>query len=454
MNLVSMPPEIIGAIMAQLNVVTGSQGIVNKADIPVVMKYVANLACTCRTLAEKVNNVHATKIFLNSLSEKYGKSCERLAVMLNTPVARMWLWEQIQQNGDAKSYQVIQSIYDLTAAVLVEAKEKGFHCKMKEARIDWPTPSPNNCQTRQGFVLYLEGYPDGIGTPFGWVKLYSYGSTDVASENFVIGTIMKRLKCVLHKEAGVYKIQEVNSEMMPPVLWHEKHAHTKRSYDLIMRIWDMLEAHRLGRDPVEKIAQPIVSLPVCPLQLDSILQIPQWGIEVVEKVAAQPLVFLKEEIHGLQRRLEFNSDLARLLEVVNGASRQFLTKNTCWSLHSSDFGIEFWGYNERNPCSLQILKEAYESVIQLVGKNWVRASLRDHSDILFTQSEEEYILFVKPEEAFVGEAGFIVLATNVLGLSGKVHCSNDYKGERSSGLYMWIEKAHVDKALRAFNIEE
>jgi hypothetical protein len=98
-----LPEPIIGHILDQLNIVTGSKGIVNEADISVVMRYTCNLACTSKKMTAKVSHLDATRIFLKSLSNKYGQSCEHFAALLNTIGARKWVWKSIKEIGLSES---------------------------------------------------------------------------------------------------------------------------------------------------------------------------------------------------------------------------------------------------------------------------------------------------------------------------------------------------------------
>ena len=67
-----------------------------------------------------------TRIFLKSLSEKYEGSSEHFVALLDTIGARAQLWDYIKKNGDDKTYQVIQEIYELASDVLKEAKDAGL----------------------------------------------------------------------------------------------------------------------------------------------------------------------------------------------------------------------------------------------------------------------------------------------------------------------------------------
>ncbi|MBP9841690.1 MAG: hypothetical protein KBC64_04625, partial [Simkaniaceae bacterium] len=76
MTIEHLPSEAIGIILSKLNLMTGSEGIRNEADIPVVMRFAMNLACTSKTMYRHVHSLGASRIFLASLTAKYGKSPE------------------------------------------------------------------------------------------------------------------------------------------------------------------------------------------------------------------------------------------------------------------------------------------------------------------------------------------------------------------------------------------
>lgn len=99
-----LPPEVIGTILAHLTWETGSEGILNQKDRPVLLRYAGNLALTCRQVWINTQHIFATKLFCASIAEKYGIFPLDAAAELNTTAARRWIWEVSQTNGDRASH--------------------------------------------------------------------------------------------------------------------------------------------------------------------------------------------------------------------------------------------------------------------------------------------------------------------------------------------------------------
>ncbi len=277
-----LPAGIIGNILHQLN---RQSNVISRAGISAVMRCVRSLACTSKRMNLMVNHSQAVCMFLNSLAEKYRQPPENFAAVLNTKGASKWLWEYIQTNGDAQSYQAIQDIYDLAAEVLNEVQEENLHCNYYVAR---KGPDPFIYQTKQGFMLYIDKVPCYIATPFGQIEIYN-GQSDgylpfsisevfikKLEATFACNTLGKDGECAfevftqsnkirkitkddikqiskeeLEKKEGAqnvivygfqfarYNIKEIKRKKVPDVLW-DNPGHSKRSYKAIKKIWQML----------------------------------------------------------------------------------------------------------------------------------------------------------------------------------------------------------------------
>lgn len=177
---------------------------------------------------------------------------------------------------------------------------------LREGRHYYPTPDPRCCQTESGFFINVILIPDELRTPFGRVMLFSFLSGSGAafhsfSEEFIKRTKAVFEKCVdstppyedpanyyeiaaLDKQPGtyrrvewddiveidaqslkgkkgssnrifpdfgysVYKIHEVEGKALPT----PKHFTNKkecRGYEVVMKIWEMLEKKRLCGNPI------------------------------------------------------------------------------------------------------------------------------------------------------------------------------------------------------------
>lgn len=521
-----LPAPIIGHILDQLNQVTGSKGIVNMADLPVIMRYASNLACTSKKIAAMVSSLTATRTFLKSLSDKYGESREELAALLNTVGTRKWLWNYIKENGDSKTYQVIQDIYDVAFDLVTEAKQAGLEFDCSDERQACPSPNPYYYQTQQGFVLYNEySTPERIATPLGEISIYnlfegndSLSVTEVfirrlnaVFETFVCEqyplemqdeeTIyeieassdtfrevskegMKKITaeelkskkgtqnlivCFRGDSSIAYKIRNVKKNELPDVIDY-KAGKFMRSYTLITRIWEMLEAHRLGKDPIQKKMElkeiAVQSEDVRKHLFNNISEVVPWAIELVDRLQQQPLFPEENFTNGQTKLLVFNHYRdARAIEILNGASKKFLDKGTEWRIDSFGynfrrslngknlgFGIELLIQEKHTPCNIKTLKTAYDLVIKSVSQNWVQSELKDFPTISKKESEEDYILLTKKENVMCKGDGLIMYLADLLGLSHSITCGNEWDDDYSSGVYLWIRKDSLEKTLKVLNI--
>jgi hypothetical protein len=391
-----LPCSMIGSILDQLNKETGSKGIRNESDIPVIMKYVCNLACTSKQMAAKVNNLNTIHIFLKSLSDKYEKSCEHFAALLNTPGARKWLWNYIQKNGDDKSYQVIQDIYELASDVLKEAEQIGLTFERfvkRESR-----PSPCVYQTQQGFALHIGSSFHYIATPFGKIEVYEgplFSKSNELSWIFdlsVTEALIKRLNAVFERHTHntkceifevesfsgdalrkinqeeikkinveelenrkgtqnlmvtranrwanllFYNIRTVKGSSMPDVIYCNS-VESMRSYKLIDRIWEMLEMNQLGIDPIKnkKVHEKTIKQPTVTQEplFKNISEVSQWGLELVNKLMQQSISPESGWHCMVYKRLVLKDyQEALLLEILNIATEEILENDTSWPIYT------------------------------------------------------------------------------------------------------------------------
>lgn len=387
-------------ILDQLNQVTGSKGIVNDADIPVIMRYVGNLACVSKILALKINEFDTLYVFFKSLSEKYGEPSESFAAKINTKSARIWMWNYIQRNGDDKVYQVIQDIYELAADIQKETKDTGLDFEFYEGHKGWQTPNPRYCQIKQGFILDIDWSRGDLRTPFGKISIYSGGSYSGNSPLSVSEEFIRRLTAqfeALHESSSErdngkiyeiqatmtdairkipdeelqiitkedlisrkgtqnlivnsyggnnssYKITEVKGKVVPEVIRHDSRK-SMRSSETIDRIWEMLEANRSGFDPLAiKIneSQVIYTEQIKPL-VNTLSEVSDWAMNFVKILDQQPLFEGKTWISSKTKLLPLKAySGAGFLVRLNKAAENFLDKDSVWHIHT------FGGFDSRS----------------------------------------------------------------------------------------------------------
>lgn len=524
----SLPNVAFGTVLDQLNRMTGSNGIVNDSDIPVIMKNVFNLACTSKTLYRAVNNSIVTKALLDSLARKYLKTPRYLAAKLDTVGARKWIWDYIHINKFHETYAAIQEIYKLAADVQKEANKANLKFKMSEGRKGWPSPNPFYYQTKTGFLLHASTSPHALSTPFGEIKIYGGGlandslsileifikQLDATFEEMSFGGCRKpadreqnykilisdlkskKLRKLSFKDGikiseaelekekdshniifnsycgndSVYKIRRVGNQVMPEVTYHAKNSQLE--YEFVNTMWEMLEKARLGKNPIAKeiVKKDIRMVSAETSRPRTFSEITQKAIHLIEELSQQPLFPEKRWISTPSKVLPLkNYSDARCVELLNDASKKFLEKDAHWhirafgcgndriSLKGKDLGdgLEIWLYDTDKTCSLATLKSAYDSVLSQLGLNWDRANLKDYPNILHTESEENFILFIK-EIMFPGEECLLRFIADEMGLSKYIKVSSYWKNksgpDRSQLLYIWVKKDKFDEVRKKFNL--
>jgi hypothetical protein len=460
--------EQVGTVLGQLVKITGTEGIINDADTPVILRNIRNLACTSKTMYNAVNDPIVVEIFLTFLAEKQQKTAVHFAAAFDTLGTRRWLWSYIRQNNYEKTYRVIQDIYALATIIKEESLSAGPHFDLGERSTQ---PDALTYRTETGFVLlHQHKKPLHIVTPFG--KLPLYKQVDACYELSLLELFIKRLDatfagisykaanappdpgeyhvvtisdlndhCIrnIADDAGeirtraqltdqvgtqnlitsshggtksVYTIRKVEDRLTPEVTFPPKES--RPDLVLLSVVWKMLETVRLGGDPVnQKTIQRIPWFSAPPEALRTLSDISEGAIDLVRQLALQPSR-LGCKILPLQ-----DYKTARSFELLNNAAKQFL--NSSEHLHIDAVSrnlvlkeknpfyllLSLVGLDWRTqPCDLETLKIGYDHALSQIGLHWRRSHLKDYPNVQFMQSEEEYILFVKNED-LGREIGFI-----------------------------------------------
>lgn len=473
-----LPPKIIGNILKQLNKMTGTEGVVQRQDIPVIMRNIRSLACTSKAMHAKVNDLATTDIVLESLSRKYKQSPENLAAELDTVGSHHWIWEYIQRNGDLANYQVVHDIHTLVCGVLKEAKKFGL-LYFEEERI---TPDPNPWeQTESGFLMRCSSGLHSIVTPLGKIEFRS-GNCYVTGNGRVPLSVVEVLIRKFHakfeklesvsryeeisrieevippsdgsgqmreirelreisrqeaeKQIGTqkfitcdyeglcaYQITQINGKTVPTVVRSSKKSF--RDYGLLKKIWGMLEKKRLGKDPLAIEYKVIKQRPwVAPSPLcKNLSEIPKWAISWVEALQKAPLYKdLRNEDSTSRALLPKDGRVPLTLVTLHEAATAFLGKKSAWNI--SMFNVERRETRQEalklrldpeTKGDLKALEEAYASVLKNMSLGWKSARLKDYSLIDDPQSEEEYTLFINEK---LGDQQEIILLRSAARLSG------------------------------------
>ncbi len=313
-SLETMPIGIFAHIlMSSSNEMTESQEVVNVATIPIMIRMITrnvrNLSLVCRQIHQLTNCQKFIQIFLQVLTNKYHKSQAYMAITLDTPGARQWLWNYINMKGYEEVYDTIQEIYALSTAILEEANENGIKFNIRDGIKDRPPPNPSYYQTQTGFSLLVGSFPSGVATPFGEIKLFGhisgmtknflsvtemfirrmnatftniiYSSLNASERNknrlipisnhkddvfsqisFLSGKQISESELRSQKDKQVlvvnpdygnctiYSIQRVGKRILSPETWPLPNQ--EREHEVITAVWEMLERKRLGEKQVAK----------------------------------------------------------------------------------------------------------------------------------------------------------------------------------------------------------
>lgn len=428
----TMPPLITGNILVQLNQITGSEGIINKEDIPVVFRYANNLALTNKRLFRNVNHLEAFDIFLESLSKKYGWSKEHFAALWNTRGTREWLWRIINTNGDLQSYQIIQEAHCIASNVFKQSKDKGLSFHIHDLDKE---PNLTMGKTARGVRLIICENSASVETPFGKVYVYSF---DGQPHWLVVGTLIERFSALFDKCIELYLHAQIREVRELPVTDFDS-AKSYRSAELIERIWEMLEKNRLGKNPIEKsIAQCEVASfqePNTDIGMKSLSELPGWAVNHLIMLYMQPNRHLTMPCLYSASLIEVLHNLARRLSL-------FKVRNI------RQCGVEIYAkeLDGRTDLGIDEHKYVFQRVVAHVCKNWLNAKLKDYPRIHVRKSEEDWALLVKIENTLREEFVFMNIFANVLGISDSVVCIEERH------LYMWIKKKNIEETLRILDI--
>ena len=148
-----LPLAQLGIVLGQLVRGTGTEGIVNDADVPIILRNIHSLACTSKTLYHAVNDPLVVEILLNFLAVKQKQPAAHFAAELNTIGTRRWVWSYILQNNYDETYAIIQDIYEIAARIKKEARNAGLIFNVADGRETEPEPDPCTYQTQTGFLL-------------------------------------------------------------------------------------------------------------------------------------------------------------------------------------------------------------------------------------------------------------------------------------------------------------
>src|SRR5690349_15817600 len=106
-------PEIIGNIMVALADVTGTKGMINAEDIPIVFRYASAYCITCKEIYNACNNHSVVTVFFESLACRFGNSPEHYAPFWNIKASRKLLVDFLESEKYIEIYNKFAEIRTL-----------------------------------------------------------------------------------------------------------------------------------------------------------------------------------------------------------------------------------------------------------------------------------------------------------------------------------------------------
>jgi hypothetical protein len=501
-----LPNEVIGEILAQGAWQTGSDGIVNHADIPVVFHQARSLALTSTRLYSAVNSPSATRLFTESLCRKFGKSPQHFASLLNTSGARKWIWDETEKNGDMKAYQLIQRIYAVASQMSAEAQQIGLAFDFVSGPAWWLVPKPPLSQTKKGVILYVDSFPHHLGTPFGEVRIFGEGCWSGSSAVSVTEVMLRRLggtfQGIAHEHLPILELPLPNAEagnsmrpigpgelqpislqemqsrigsktliMSPsaaytvegdlPVEFHASREQF-RGDEAVRRVWEMLETHRTGGDPVAtvSVSREKPSLPPHPTFAD-LSTLTTCLLKKIHKLQKQPKI--QRHVYGSlchsQEILVRNAGFAHGVELYLKLCRQIDSRAGFASQKTHKNGLTFlqsFTPADRIKKPFETLDSASLAVSLKLRSGWMRAKLKDFPEIPYTQSEETHELFIK-QEPLQDEVCFLQFSAAPLGIASAINCNDHWKqtvpARKPPPIYLWVRKDRLPEVTRKLGLD-
>jgi len=169
----ALPIDIVGNIIAQLTKSIGTPSLKNKEDIPVIIKKVKALSLANKDLYTKVNSLTASRIFIESLVNRFDMTPVDAAGEINTQGTRERLKQYVKGTGEYELFKVMQEIFKIAREVREEFKPLDF--SIGDGQKGWPGSNPFYSQTKQGFFITTDSTPNKLYTPWGYVMLFGGG---------------------------------------------------------------------------------------------------------------------------------------------------------------------------------------------------------------------------------------------------------------------------------------
>lgn len=463
----------IGIILCQLSNQVGTQGFINKKDIAVIIKNVHNLATVNKQLYANVNNYIATNLLINSMAERFKMSPVDIAALIKTKATQEWLKQYVHKNGDYELFKVVQNIFAICGEIRQQIKLQ-YNTEIWDGQKSWPGVNPCYNQTKQGLMLTSESSPDLL-TPWGEIKLFAGGYGSPLGFLAVQQELLKRVSAEKIKDSG-YKIHRVGESQLPDPEMMPYAA--CRSYEALKAIWKIMDDEFHNRSEQSQASSsssysykpesriyPVPYQVVPAIEVTNINDIPEQYIKLLSYLLNQPIFTGQGCIVKQAKVITCESwDDCKITELLIQSANEHLNKERQWHLHTSGCGnsqlyfenqclgngLQLWIYENNIPCSFEILKNNFALILNKLKNGWEQSTLIENQDILHTESEEEWFLFVKKDEY---EDTLIRFLASKFKLNKKMSCHNWYNEEKHKNeIYLWVRKDAIDEVRNVLDL--
>jgi len=171
MQFDQLPADIVSEVVGQLIKNVGTPALKNKPDIPVIVNYVKALSWVNTNLYQKVNSRAVTHAFINVLAQRFAMIPINIIDKINTPGARGWINEYLQETNEYELFKVLHQIFTIADKIREEVKLFGLDVDSGKKRR--PEPAHFSGQTKQGFFLKAVQIPYALYTPWGQIELFA-----------------------------------------------------------------------------------------------------------------------------------------------------------------------------------------------------------------------------------------------------------------------------------------
>lgn len=159
MSIDTSSPALLGHIALHLTKDLGAQELPNKADIPVILKQISNLAVTCRALNRRVNKLTIFNQVFTALTDRYKIAKWHFVSHYNHKVSRRYIRFIIKEGKYHRAYRRLQEIFQIIRDTFTELK------LTPEANFD----KERNLVTKTSHTFWLVFRPNGteLSSPLG-----------------------------------------------------------------------------------------------------------------------------------------------------------------------------------------------------------------------------------------------------------------------------------------------